>query len=71
VARFKVVEREKFRGDVRYVVVDTRSEELPVAHFDRREDAEAHARKLEEGPLDLEEQKEWQEEDWGDWAHWD
>lgn len=70
-ARFRVVEREGMRGEQRFAVVDSESDDLPVATFERREDAEAHVEKLEKGPMDLDEQEEWQEEDWGDWESWD
>jgi hypothetical protein len=69
--RFTVVEAEHpVDARPRWAVVDSRSD-LVVANFATREEAEAHARRLEEGPLDWEEQEAWQEEEWGDWEQWD
>lgn len=67
-ARFVVTEGETpTDAKPRYAVVDTDNKDLPVAHFDNREDASAHADKLNEGPLDWDEQEAWQDDDdWGD-----
>ena len=55
----------------RFRVIDT-TEDLIVATFTTREAAQEHADKLNAGPLDLDEQEEWQEDDdWGTWEQWD
>ncbi|MBW3561919.1 MAG: hypothetical protein KY437_05415 [Actinobacteria bacterium] len=65
-ARFQVREGEHpVSGDPRYTVVDTDNDELPVARFDSRAAAEAHAQRLAEGPFDWDEQEAWQD-DWDD-----
>lgn len=70
-ARFDVVEGEHpVDAKPRFSVVDT-EHDLIVANFSTREEAEAHVRKLEEGPQDLDEQEEWQDEDWGEWEKWE
>ncbi len=61
-ARFEIREREEISGRIRYAVVDTEWRDLPVANFSSREDAEAHADRLNHGPLDLEEQEAWKDE---------
>lgn len=68
-ARFQVVQGEH-PGDAspRFAVVDTEHRDLPVAHFSARDDAQAHADKLNQGPLDWDEQEQWQDDwddDWG------
>lgn len=65
-ARFQVVTGEH-PADARpeYVVVDTENRDLPVAHFDDRDDADEHADKLNHGPLDWDEQEAWKDE-WDD-----
>lgn len=65
-ARFTVEERSRTgRADVEYLVVDTDDHHRPVASFDERAAAEAHAERLEAGPLDWDEQEQWQD-DWDD-----
>lgn len=68
-ARFQVREGEH-PGDAspQYAVVDTANDDLPVARFASRDDARAHAQKLEQGPLDWDEQDAWKD-DWKD--DWD
>lgn len=67
-ARFQVVDREDpISGGVKYAVIDTDNKDLPVATFDDRGDAQAHADKLEQGPLDWDEQEAWQDDD-DDWG---
>lgn len=70
--RFQVRAEETIgRARPRYAVVDTENRDLPVAHFDHREDAEAHAGRLEQGPFDWDEQEAWQDEwedDEDDWS---
>ncbi len=69
-AKFKVVETEHVgTARRRFAVVNEEDRNRPVAHFDQREEAEAHADKLNQGPLDWDEQEQWQDEwedDWGD-----
>lgn len=65
-ARFEVRERSKTgRGAIQYVVVNTDDRERPVAEFDDRSAAAAHAERLNQGPLDWDEQDAWQDDD--DW----
>ncbi len=68
--RFEVREAEHpVDAKPRFAVVDTHNRDLPVANFASRDDAEAHAEKLEQGPLDWDEQEQWEDEwddDWGD-----
>ena len=64
-ARFQIREREHPGGASRFAVVDTESNELPVAEFDTREQAQAHADRLAQGPFDWDEQEAWQD-DWDD-----
>lgn len=54
----------------RFRVIDT-DEDLIVATFATREEAAAHAEKLEAGPLDLDEQEAWKDDEWGTWERWD
>ncbi len=69
-ARFEVREGEHpVSGRPRYAVVDTHHDDLPVARFDSRQDAQAHVDKLEQGPLDWDEQEAWKDDwddDWGE-----
>lgn len=65
-SRFKVVEGEDIQAHSRYAVVDTENRDMPVAHFSKRDEAEAHVKKLESGPFDWDDQEAWQEDDdWG------
>ena len=69
-ARFEVRERSKTgQGSPEYLVVNTEDKDRPVAEFDNREDAQAHADRLEQGPFDWDEQEQWQDED--DEDDWD
>ena len=43
----------------------------PVAAFATREEAEAHAARLAEGPFDWDEQEAWQDDDEDDWGDTD
>jgi hypothetical protein len=71
VARFEVVAAEHpADAKPRWAVLDTVTD-LVVANFATRPEAEAHAVKLESGPLDLDEQDAWKDEDWGEWEKWD
>ena len=64
--RFQVRQREKTgSAEVEYVVEDTDDERRPVAEFPDRAAAEAHAEKLNAGPLDWDEQEAWKD-DWED-----
>lgn len=71
-ARFQVRLGEH-PGDSRpqFAVVDTRHD-LPVARFASRDEAQAHADKLEQGPLDWDDQEawkdDWDDDDWGEGA---
>ena len=61
-ARFVVRERTKTLREVpEYLVIDTEDRERPVASFDARDAAQAHADKLNAGPLDWDEQEAWQD----------
>lgn len=61
--RFIVREREEpGSGRTEYLVEDTRDRNRPVAEFADRAAAEAHAEKLEAGPLDWDEQEAWKDE---------
>jgi hypothetical protein len=63
VARFKVIEREDPTGGTpRFGVVDTESNDLPLAEFTSRELAQAHADRLAQGPFDWDEQAAWKDE---------
>lgn len=69
--KFVVEERARIgRGDPEYLVVNLEDRRRPVASFDQREEAQVHAEKLNAGPLDWEEQEQWQDEwdddDWGE-----
>lgn len=64
-ARFVVQQREKVSGRPRYLVVDTEDRSRPVASFDDREAAQAHADRVNAGPFDWDEQEAWQDE-WDD-----
>lgn len=65
-ARFVVRERLRpVSGVAQFLVVDTEDEQRPVAEFDDRETADAHAARLEEGPFDWDDQDAWQDE-WDD-----
>lgn len=62
--RFMVRERERsVSGRAQYLVVDTEDRHRPVAEFDDREAAQAHADRLAEGPFDWDEQDAWKD-DW-------
>ena len=66
VTRFVVRERERaVSGRPQYLVVDTEDRHRPVATFDDRDEAQAHADRLAEGPFDWEEQEAWKD-DWDD-----
>lgn len=68
VARFVVRDRERaVSGRPQYLVVDTEDRHRPVAEFDDRDAAEAHAQRLAEGPFDWDEQDAWHDE-WDDWG---
>lgn len=68
--RFEVTERSRTgSGTTEYLVVDTEDQRRPVASFGDRSAAEAHADKLESGPLDLDEQEQWKDE-WDDDDQW-
>lgn len=67
-ARFVVQERTRTSGAPEYLVVDSEDRSRPVASFPDRPAAQAHAERLEAGPLDWDEQEQWQDEwddDWG------
>lgn len=65
-ARFIVRQRERaVTGRPQFLVVDTEDEHRPVAEFDDREQAQAHADRLNEGPFDWDEQDAWKDE-WDD-----
>lgn len=54
-------------ADAEYVVADTQDRSRPVAEFADRGAAQAHADKLNAGPLDWDQQDAWNEDDhWGD-----
>ena len=60
--RFIVSERDPATGAASvYLVLDSRDRHRPVARFASRADAEAHAARLEAGPLDWDEQAAWQD----------
>ena len=64
--KFVVRDRsEDVRGRSRFLVVNTEDDDRPVAEFEQREAAEEHAEKLNQGPLDWDEQEQWQDE-WED-----
>lgn len=63
--RFEVRERELASGHTEFLVVDAEDDLRPVAEFGDRDAAEAHAAKLEDGPLDWDEQEAWKD-DWDD-----
>ncbi len=63
--RFVVRGRERTDGRPEYVVEDTESGHRPVAEFADRQAAEAHAAKLDAGPLDWDDQEAWKDE-WDD-----
>lgn len=62
VSKFVVEERGR-SGLARseYLVVNVEDQRRPVASFDDRDAAEAHADKLNAGPLDWDEQEQWQD----------
>lgn len=65
-ARFVVRQRERaVSGVAQFLVVDAEDEHRPIAEFDDREAAEAHAARLEKGPLDWDEQDAW-DDGWDD-----
>lgn len=65
-ARFVVRERERaVSGRAQFLVVDTEDEGRPIAEFDDRESAEAHAERVNAGPFDWDEQEAWKDE-WED-----
>lgn len=64
--RFQVRQRTRTgSAEVEYVVEDTEDRQRPVAEFTDRGEAEAHAQKLNAGPLDWDEQEAWKDE-WDD-----
>ena len=69
-ARFVVSERDPSSGAAAtYLVLDSNDRSRPVASFASRAEAEAHAAKLEAGPLDWDEQAAWQDpwrDEWGE-----
>lgn len=70
-SRFIVRERERsVSGRAQYLVVDAEDAHRPVAEFDDREAAQAHADRLAEGPFDWDEQDAWKD-DWDDDAERD
>ncbi|GGI09215.1 hypothetical protein GCM10011354_32970 [Egicoccus halophilus] len=74
-ARFEVRQTDPKRFDPRdiaYEVVDTQSGHA-VASFPDRDEAQAHADRLEQGPFDLDEQdrRRKEQDDWGTWESWD
>lgn len=65
-SRFVVRERERaVSGAPQYLVVDSEDRYRPVAEFDGHDAATAHAKRLNEGPFDWDEQDAWQD-DWDD-----
>lgn len=65
--KFVVQERDRnLTATPEYLVVNTEDKRRSVASFATREDAQAHADKLNEGPLDWDEQEQWQDDDWDD-----
>jgi hypothetical protein len=63
VGRFQVRQRTRTGSDdVEYVVEDSEDRHRPVAEFADRGQADAHAEKLNAGPLDWDEQEAWQDE---------
>ena len=69
-ARFTVTERSKTgRAATEYLVVDSEDDDRPVAEFDDRQAAQQHADRLNQGPLDWDEQEAWQDE-WDDDDSW-
>lgn len=75
-ARFEVKQINPKRYDPRattYEVVDTQ-DGTPVASFPDRDEARAHAERLNAGPFDLDEQDRQRreaDEDWGTWEKWE
>ncbi|MBW3618747.1 MAG: hypothetical protein KY461_00745 [Actinobacteria bacterium] len=65
--KFVVQERDRSTsGTAEYLVLNVEDRSRPVASFRERADAQAHADKLNAGPLDWDEQEQWQEDDdWG------
>lgn len=64
--RFTVRQRERAVGGApQFLVVDREDEHRPVAEFDDRDAAEAHATRLNQGPFDWDEQDAWKD-DWDD-----
>lgn len=64
--KFVVTERDRnVSGTAEYLVVNVEDKRRPVASFATREEADAHAEKLNAGPLDWDEQEQWQDDD--DW----
>lgn len=65
--KFVVQERDRnVTGTPEYLVVNVEDKGRPVASFADRPAAEAHAEKLNAGPLDWDEQEEWQDDGWDD-----
>lgn len=60
--RFRVVSGHDLRGRAEYLVVDAEDGDRPVAEFAERGAAEDHAARLNQGPLDWDEQEAWQDE---------
>lgn len=69
-ARFEVrSQSEDVRGRPRWLVVNLDDGARPVAEFADRTAADEHAAKLNDGPLDLDDQEQWQDPwDDDDWS---
>jgi hypothetical protein len=65
VSKFVVQEREEpGTGRREFLVVNREDQWRPVASFDDRQEAQAHAERLNAGPLDWDEQEEAWKDDW-------
>lgn len=70
--RWRLRPRERPDGRVVWQVIDGEDRDRPVATFDDQAAAQAHARRLAEGPFDWDEQQAWQDDEdddedgWGD-----
>lgn len=61
-ARFVTRQRDRVgTGATEHLVVDLEDRERPVASFPDRAAAEAHAERLNAGPLDWDEQEQWKD----------
>ena len=61
--KFVVQERGRTgSGTPEFLVVNLEDRSRPVASFAQRDAAEAHAEKLNAGPLDWDEQEQWKDE---------